>query len=442
MSDEMPLIEDPADIDLNETQDIQQILGDPPGWILRWGISLVFIVVAVLMLLSYLVKYPDIVVAPMELTTQDPPIEVFTRSSGKINELLVKPQQQVQAGDLLAIMENPAKTQDVLMLEKFMDQEAERLTLRKIRRLKLPEDLELGALQSAFSLLSQDLEELRYLSRSSPVAKKLAALEEQIEQLNSLNASLEQQKTTLTQVVALASQNYERQQELLAKGVASVLEVEQSETAYLQSKQNLENKQTEVINNQVRIEQLSLEMIQTVQSQDNQKFPKYFKVQEDWQALKSEIKNWKQIYLIEAPIAGVIQMNQVWSAQQFLNAAELLLTIVPENASNVIECKGFLPFIGSGKVKEGMSANLRFNAFPFQEFGAVRSQVKSIAAVPQTEGYRIELDLPQPLLTTYGKTIPFRQRMQGVAHIVTEDRRISDRIFDKIISAIKNRDSE
>ncbi|MEO0775829.1 MAG: HlyD family efflux transporter periplasmic adaptor subunit [Bacteroidota bacterium] len=443
MSEEdIKLIEDPQDIHLNESRDIQQILGDPPGWILRWGISLVFVAVAVLMLLSYLIKYPDVVTAPVSLTTQNPPIRVFTRTSGKISQLLVEPKQAVKAGQLLAIMENPADPEDVQRLESFMEREGEELTLRQLRKMELPEALELGALQNTFSQLSQDLEELRYLSRSSPVNKTTTALEDQIEELRALNTSLASQKQTLRQVKDLAKQRFERQKKLYLQKLVSAQEVETSEAEYLQNKQQIETKEAEIINNKVRMQQLSLEIIQTVEGRRDQRFPKLYQVQEDWQQLRSELKNWQQIYLIEAPIEGTVEMNRVWSANQFLNTAEELLTIVPVDASNVIQCKGFLPFVGSGKVAEGMTANLRFAAFPFQEFGAVRSRVRSIADVPQNEGYLIELELPQPLVTTYDKAIPFRQEMQGVAMIVTEDRRISDRIFDKILSALKNRNSE
>ena len=443
MSEEdIKLIEDPQDIHLNESRDIQQILGDPPGWILRWGISLVFVAVAVLMLLSYLIKYPDVVTAPVSLTTQNPPIRVFTRTSGKISQLLVEPKQAVKAGQLLAIMENPADPEDVQRLESFMEREGEELTLRQLRKMELPEALELGALQNTISQLSQDLEELRYLSRSSPVNKTTTALEDQIEELRALNTSLASQKQTLRQVTDLAKQRFERQKKLYLQKLVSAQEVETSEAEYLQNKQQIETKETEIINNKVRMQQLSLEIIQTVEGRRDQRFPKLYQVQEDWQQLRSELKNWQQIYLIEAPIEGTVEMNRVWSANQFLNTAEELLTIVPADASNVIQCKGFLPFVGSGKVAEGMTANLRFAAFPFQEFGAVRSRVRSIADVPQNEGYLIELELPQPLVTTYDKAIPFRQEMQGVAMIVTEDRRISDRIFDKILSALKNRNSE
>jgi hypothetical protein len=47
--------------------------------------------------------------------------------------------------------------------------------------------------------------------------------------------------------------------------------------------------------------------------------------------------------------------------------------------------------------------------------------------------------LPQNLQSTYGKPIPFRQEMQGIAKIVTEDRRVVLRLFDQFRDLLKNR---
>lgn len=441
MSEDIKLIEDPEDIHLNENREIQQILGDPPGWILRWGISLVFLTVGVLAVLSWLIKFPDIISVPFVLTTENPPIEVFTRTNGKIKVLSAKPKQVVAAGDLLAVIENPADFKDVETLERFLNN-ADR-GMRSLLKLKFPKDLDLGIIQPVLAQFMKDLEELRYVYYQNNTVRQVAALDEQISRLRSLNESLETQKATLAKVVALSLKNFERHRELLDKQVTSEMEVEAAEGTYLQSKQRLENMSTEIINNQLRIEQLSLEIIQIKQGQKDQQFPRYFAVQEDLQKLKNTIEQWKETYLIYAPISGTVEMDKVWSPNQYLQASEVLLTIVPENVSNVIKSKAFLPFAGAGKVIVGETpANLRFNAYPFKEFGIIRSEVTYIAEVPQPEGYPIEFAIPQNLRTTYDKDIPFRQGMQGSARLVTKDRRILERIFERILSATKNADSK
>ena len=86
-----------------------------------------------------------------------------------------------------------------------------------------------------------------------------------------------------------------------------------------------------------------------------------------------------------------------------------------------------------------MQANIRLNGYPYQEFGSVETRVKSISLVPDEGNFIVELDVPDELKTVYNKIIPFRQEMGGIANIITEDRRILERIFDKILSILKNR---
>ncbi|MEL6864563.1 MAG: hypothetical protein AAFP19_09095, partial [Bacteroidota bacterium] len=87
-------------LQLNTTDEIQDILGHPPGWMLRWGISLVMLVVLIGLVIAWLIKYPDIIEAPVRLTSQHPPIEVVSQQSGKLQRLLVVDQEMVEQGYL------------------------------------------------------------------------------------------------------------------------------------------------------------------------------------------------------------------------------------------------------------------------------------------------------------------------------------------------------
>ncbi len=49
-------------------------MGSPPGKILRWGNALILIVFILLLFFSWLIKYPDNIPAPVEITTVNPPV--------------------------------------------------------------------------------------------------------------------------------------------------------------------------------------------------------------------------------------------------------------------------------------------------------------------------------------------------------------------------------
>lgn len=138
------------------SEEVQEVMGQIPGWIVRWGITILFIVVLALLVGSYFFTYPDMVETEMTLTSRDPVVEVVARSSGKISELYVSNGQEVKSGAPLAVIENTAKTDDVFRLKKLLaryKEEPERLNYYLLQDMWL-----LGDIQSAYmSLASKDI---------------------------------------------------------------------------------------------------------------------------------------------------------------------------------------------------------------------------------------------------------------------------------------------
>ncbi len=83
-----------------------------------------------------------------------------------------------------------------------------------------------------------------------------------------------------------------------------------------------------------------------------------------------------------------------------------------------------LPQASSGKVRPGQTARIKFDSYPFMEYGMVNGRVTAISAVARDDRYSVEVAFPAGLTTSYGKQIEFKQGMQGTAEIVTEDLRL------------------
>lgn len=71
------------------SEEVQEVMGQIPAWIVRWGITLLFVVVLALLVGSYFFIYPDVIETEMTLTSREPVVKAVARSSGKINELYV-----------------------------------------------------------------------------------------------------------------------------------------------------------------------------------------------------------------------------------------------------------------------------------------------------------------------------------------------------------------
>lgn len=51
--------------------------------------------------------------------------------------------------------------------------------------------------------------------------------------------------------------------------------------------------------------------------------------------------------------------------------------------------------------------------------------------------YLIDVELPKKLITSYNKTIDFKQEMRGAAEIITEDLRLIERFFYQFKAVLK-----
>ncbi len=100
------------------SEDISEILGTPPGWLVRWGTTVVLLAFALLLLAGWVIRYPDVITARVEFTTAQPPVEVVARAEGHIEQFLVNENDTVGVGTPLVVLENAADYNDVQLLEK------------------------------------------------------------------------------------------------------------------------------------------------------------------------------------------------------------------------------------------------------------------------------------------------------------------------------------
>lgn len=434
-----PAIQSPpaTDIRFNEREQIQYLLGNPPSWMMRYGIVSIAVFFVLLLTLSYFIRYPDVVAAKVVLVTSNPPIRILAKNSGRISELLVAEQQQVKAGQVLAVFENTANWRDVVRLESW-------LATANPKTDAPPPTLQTGALQDAYSVFSQHWKDFQYFAQFNGVAAKTAFLQQQIEQLRAINANLGKQTGILREEFALAGKEIARQRQLHAGQVISDAEIEKAEAAYLQQKRQLEVSEAANLQNQVQIRQLESQINDLQQGKTDNSVSKEMTLEEDIRRLRSAIDSWKQNNLIIAPIDGKVSLSKVWSVQQSATAGEEILAVVPAetptgNTRQKIVGKATLPTLNAGKVQTGMRAVIRLDGLPAQEYGALEARVTHLAQLPQKEEFLLDLSVSDSLTTTYGKKLVFRQEMSGQVRIITEDRRVLDRIFGQLRDLLQNK---
>lgn len=90
------------------SSEVDEILSQPPSWLVRWGITMFFFVLLILIFVGWFVKYPDLVKGPLRIVGDDFPKSANAKSDGKLVKLFTKEGNQVQKAQPLAYLESTA----------------------------------------------------------------------------------------------------------------------------------------------------------------------------------------------------------------------------------------------------------------------------------------------------------------------------------------------
>ena len=187
---------------------------------------------------------------------------------------------------------------------------------------------------------------------------------------------------------------------------------------------------------------LGSEILQLEQQYADSDIEKKRILEEDAQKLRNAIERWKKQFLIVAPVAGHISLSKIWHSKQTVSAGEEILAIVPDMDRSVINSliigRASVSVSYSGKLKVGLPVIIRLDGFPVQEYGTVTATVSGISPIPQNEVYLIDVGISDSLVSSYQRKIPFRQEMTGSMKIITENKRMIDRILGTLRELVHN----
>ena len=426
------------------SEEVQEILGRPPRWIVRVGISIIFVVVAGLFVGSYFLKYPDILPAPITVTTENLPAGVMAMTTGKIDTIAVTEKQTVKEGELLAVVRNPAKLEDVMTVKQMLEgADTVDVETQNFASLQTGHtaSLQLGDLQSAYTAFDNALTDYRHFVKTDYHNRKIAVIRKQIAaQKNLLQKTVNQLNINRKQL-ATAQKLFEIDSTLYSKSAISLVDYQSARNTLLQQLSSLESSKMSVDNQQMSILQSEQSIFDLEQQRIDEEQKLTSALTSAKEQLAAQIRQWEQTYLLVAPCDGKVTFTKYWQKNQNVNAGEVLVTVVPDGDTQVVG-KILLPQQGAGKVKVGQTVNVKLDNFPYLEYGLVKVSIRNISMVPvqvdeNTKAYMLEVEFPENLVTTYGKELTFSQEMTGTAEIITEDLRLLDKFINPIRAVIK-----
>lgn len=419
------------------SEGIREFISHRPGFLIRWGIPIFFFVLAGLATGSYFIQYPDIVSARAKINSINAPKQVIAKSSGRLVKLFIADNHEIQQSDIIGYIESTASHDEVLRLSSILDTLqffADNSRLEEIPRFWKSTNqpfAHLGELQQSHQTFMQGyITFIDYLNTGFYVAKK-QMLNRDLVNTKMLLQTLQQQKDLQKQDLAITVENYNVHDTLHNETLINDLEYRNQKSQLINKKMNIPQMTSSIISNRNQQNTLQKEMME-LDNQISQQRALFIQLLNGY---KNMVEEWKQKYLLLAPVSGKFVYTGFLQENQQLQANQVIGFITNESNQYFVEMT--IPQTNFGKVKPGQDVLLKFASYPAQEFGSVKGRIEYIKNIPSDSGYLAKVSLPEGLTTNYKKTILFTEGLMAQAEIITEKKRLSDRFMSGFRNLIK-----
>jgi len=422
-----PNIEELSDSD----EPIKELLGKVPSIVVRWGNTFILIFFISITIISIIIKYPESIITSARLVATNKPKPIIANFSGKLVSFSVKEDDAVKKGDHIGYIESIANRKQVLSLYKSIDSVIHKVTSGQNIDISLiinsGQYNNLGELQEAFQVFSQNYTTFKNYVPGSLVDKQRKMLTAEIASLNNSIGNIRIEKDLLNEDLKLANETFDATESLREKKVISNLEYRTEKSKMLSKKLSAQQVDANILTMQRELSSRQKEIIGLENDMSNQNF----QFLSSLRTLKSQVEDWIKKFVLVAPIDGKITYKDFIQVNQYIQINDIVCYVNPEENKYYVET--FIPQSNFGKVEIGQKALLRFPSYPYQEFGAVVGKVDFISKIGVDSGYLSKIKLPDHLVTTYNKEIKHKDGLVTNVEIVTKDMRLIERFYYNVL---------
>jgi len=420
------------------TEEVRHIIDRMPtnfGYYVTGIVALIFFL---LLIFGWLIRYPDVVKGQVTINSSISPIKLMAGANGKLKLTPLGNKNQVTEGQIIAYVENPTNPINVLLIDSLLKiYNPGSYDIMEIQK-KLPTTFSLGELNTKYYTFVSSVREMINYKKDRLLDKQQAGYSKILAEQTTAIANAKSRVEMGWNSLKYAHKFYTRDSLLFTKKVISEAELDKSQMTFNASKDNYQSYLNNLISARQQA-QTTQSRMQEIEVQNPEKEKEVMaSVISSYNDLVDNIKNWEQKYVLKAPFTGHVQFLKFWTNNQYVQAGEPVFTVVPKNDRAIGQVT--LPITGAGKVKVGQETIVKLDDYPFNEYGSIKGFVKSISLTTNTtrtdkgdvDNYLVLLDFPQQLTTNYGSKLDFKFESKGSAEIITNDRRLIERLFDNL----------
>ena len=359
-------------------------------------------------------------------------IELDAPVAGTVTAVEVKEGQQVRSGATLIELDSKIVRADLQEARAKLNGLKERL--------------------NNFQLLKHQLQmNLRaQRQQNQAAASEQQALISQTQQKISLHQS---QIDSIQQLISKDRSLVKRYRRLKQEGVVSGIQLDDAERRLIENNQNLQQalsdkkqQQTELNKQNSTYEKIVHQGKQaTIEAERQLKEVRSQAIDtssEITQAAKriSSLQHQLQQNQIEAPIAGTVFQLAIAHPGAVVQPSQLLARIAPQGTPLILKAQ--MPTSESGSLHIGMPVKIKFDAYPFQDYGIVEGRLNWISpdsnisehqgeqTSRQPKTFGLEIELNSTYIQTKNKRIALTPGQTATAEVIVRQRRLIDFVLD------------
>lgn len=418
-----------ADLPVDDWSDTtQELLDSLPQ---DWTRGLLYFIVAfgaIALPWAMLTKIDEVGTARGRLEPKGKTIRLDAGTTGTVAAVRVKEGQQVKKGD---------------------------------RLLELNADLTKTELQQTQAKLDGLLDRLTQLTAIKMHAEMAAKTQQQQRQTQALEqmaqiAQTQQRINFSRNSAALAQSLLSKDQSKVARfrkfremGIVAGVQVEEAEHIAIESQQKYEQARSEIRQSQSELQkqrsiydkvvrQADLTILES-QQQVKEIQAQIAEIQSEIAQTKNQLRSlqlqWKQ-RVIFIPVEGTIFQLPIQNAGAVVRTGQNIAQIAPKGAPLVVRAQ--MSSDQSGFLRVGLPVKVKFDAYPYQDYGIVQGYVRWISPdskVKQTgqrqeEVFDVEIELERSYIQTPIQRIPLTAGQTATAEVIIRQRHLIDFLID------------
>jgi HlyD family secretion protein len=441
---------------------------------------LYFIVIFVSIVLPWamLFKVDETGTARGRIEPKDRTVKLDAAASGTVSEIQVKEGETIKAGQTILLLESELVKSDLRQVQDKLEGQLNRLSQLNSSRSQLIISLTTQQQQNQ----SQQLEKQAQIdqARQNLITLRNAynfQKDERLSQLNQAQQNLEHSVTASKLVgssLASTQREVERYRKLRQEGVVPEINVvekldnaKDKQRLYEQSRADIKQASLRLTEQKSSYERNLKQAIADIQQAElrlQEQLRSYqtlirsgqlsvLRIEEQQKnleteitALKSEIaQTQSQISslkfqlgqrVIKAPVDGTLFQLPIQKAGAVVQLGTMVAEIAPQDSPLIIRAQ--MSTTESGSLQQGLPVKLKFDAYPFQDYGIVTGQLVKISPTTtevdtpngKVAAYNLEIALDQTCVPAAKKCIPLRPGDTATAEVIVRQRRIIDFLID------------